>query len=263
VAWLFNAARAPVCTSPQACNQTNACGSTRAAATIYFWAQTSATALPERTDLSFPINLAGQALYTPSDVTVEAANEALVVKWGWPTGGDPAADASFLGVQLFCQRGQGDQVFASGTYPPAFTTSALTCPDVAPVPATPLAFANLAPSYLCSGLLPTTATSYRIPGLQNDIFYGVGVAAVDKYYNLSLSEVVYQAPSGSDTAPDGGVRQAGGGGCALTGPRGPRTAWPSLGLLSLGALLLGRRRAPRPRGVGRQPKVVSRPDIGR
>jgi hypothetical protein len=253
VAWLFGAVQAPVCTSPQSCSQTNACGSTRTAATIYFWAQTSSMALPDRTDLSFPINLAGQVPYRPSDVTVEAANEALVVQWDWPPGLSPAADASFLGVQLFCQRGQGDQVFASGTYPAVFTNSAMTCPDVAPAPASPLAFANLDPRYLCSDLLPATATSYRIPGLQNDIFYGVGVAAVDKYYNLSLADVVYQAPSGSAAASeagavDAGVGQVGGGGCALSGPRGPRAAWTSLGLLALGGLLLGRMRAPRSRG---------------
>ena len=250
IAWLFGAAQAPVCNSPQSCNQTSACGNTGAAATIYFWAQTSSSALPDRSDLSFTINLVGQVPYAPSDVTVEAANEALVVQWGWPTGINPAANASFLGVQLFCQRGQSDQVFASGTYAAAFTSSALMCPAVAPTPASPAPFGNLDPSYLCSGLLPATATSHRIIGLQNEIFYGVGVAAVDKYGNLSLADVVYQAPSGSDTSPDGGavdagVHQAGGGGCALAGGRGPREAWTTLGLLALGALLLGRTRSRR------------------
>jgi hypothetical protein len=247
VAWLFNAVQAPVCNSPQSCNQTSTCGNTVAAPTIYFWAQTSAAATPDRSDLSFTVDLVGQVLYGPADVTVEAANQALTVQWGWPTGINPAADPSFLGVQLFCQRGQDNQVFLSGTFAAAFTNSALTCPAVAPTPASPLAFANLDPNYLCSGLLPATATSYRIDGLQNGIFYGVGVAAVDKYGNLSLADVVYQAPNASDTLPDGGavdggVRAGDNGGCALAGGHGPREAWTALGLLSLGALLLGRTR---------------------
>ena len=135
-------------------------------------------------------------------------------------------------------------MFASGTYAAAFTSSTSLCPAVAPTPASPAPFGNLDPSYLCSGLLPATATSHRIIGLQNEIFYGVGVAAVDKYGNLSLADVVYQAPSGSDASPDGGatdagVREVGGGGCALAGGRGPRAPWTALGLLALGALLLG------------------------
>ena len=123
----------------------------------------------------------------------------------------------------------------------------MTCPAVAPTPASQLAFANLDPSYLCSGLLPATATGYRIDGLQNGIFYGVGVATVDKCGNLSLADVGYQAPNASDTLPDGGavdggVRAGDNGGCALAGGHGPREARPALGLLALGALLLGRTR---------------------
>ena len=248
VAWLFGAAYTPVCDSPQSCNQTTTCGKTLSAQALYFWAQTSQTGLPDRSDLIVPINLAGQVPYAPSDVTVEAANEALIVHWTWPIGINPAADPSFLGPQLFCQRGQGDQVFASGTYTAAFTSSAATCPAVAAVPASPLAFANLDPGYLCSGLLPATATSYRISGLQNGIFYGVGVAAVDKYGNLSPAGVLYQAPSGLEPSLDGGTldggdREAGSGGCTLAGSRGPRGGWAVLGMLTLGALCFGRMRA--------------------
>ncbi len=249
VAWLFNATQAPVCNSLQSCNQSNACGSTLAETTIFFWAQTSQGTAPDRSDLSFPLQLRGQVAYAPADVTVEAANEAIVVQWGWQLGINPAADASFLGVQLFCQRGQSDQVFVSGTYAPAFTTSALLCPNAAPVPASPLAFADFDPRYLCSGLLSPTTTSYRIPGLQNGVRYGVGVAAVDKYGNLNPAGVVYQVPNGSDAsldasagAVDGGVGGAGGGGCALAGGPSPRDAWMGLGLLVLGALWFGRTR---------------------
>ena len=252
VAWLFGGAPVPVCNSPQSCDQTSTCGSTVATSNIYFWAQTSATELPDRSDLSFPINLVGQTSFGPSNVTVEAANEALVVNWGWTSGLNPAGNPSFLGVQLFCQRAQGDQVFSSGTYGAAFMSSAALCPAVAPTPASPLAFANLAPSYLCSTLIPATATSYRINGLQNGIYYGVGVAAVDKYGNLGPilpTDIVYQAPSASAATPDGGVDgvpQAGGsGGCTLAGGHRPSEAWTAFGLLALGELLLGRTRSRR------------------
>ena len=63
IAWLFGAAQAPVCNSPQSCNQTSACGNTVAAPTIYFWAQTSAAPTPDRSDLSFTVNLVGQEPY--------------------------------------------------------------------------------------------------------------------------------------------------------------------------------------------------------
>jgi hypothetical protein len=252
VAWLFGAAQTPVCNSPQSCDQTSTCGSTVAASTIYFWAQTSATQLPDRSDLSFSINLVGQTFFEPSNVTVEAANEALVVNWDWPSGLNPAANPSFLGVQLFCQRGQGDQVFPSGTYGAAFMSSATLCPAVARTPPSPLAFANLAPSYLCSTLIPATATSYRINRLQNGIYYGVGVAAVDKYGNLGPivpTDIVYQAPSASAASPDGGVdggpHTGGSGGCTLAGGHRPSEAWTAFGLLALGALLLGRTRSRR------------------
>jgi len=70
---------------------------------------------------------------------------------------------------------------------------------------------------------------------------------VDKYGNLSPiapTDIVYQAPNASATsadggAVDGGVRAADSGGCALAGGHGPREAWTGLGLLALGALLLG------------------------
>jgi hypothetical protein len=248
VARLFGAAQVPVCNSPQTCDQTSTCASTLAAANIYFWAQTSAGYAPDRDDLSLSVNLVGQTSFAPRTVTVNAANEALDVAWDWSGGVSPAGFEAFLGLQLFCQRGEGAQVFAPGTYTPAFTSAAALCPAVAPPPSSPLAFANLSPAYLCSGLLPSSATSYHIAGLQNDVFYGVGVAAVDRYGNVSLlapTDLVYQAPSASapsDGGPDGGSHSGGGGGCALAGGGGTGGAGAALSLLALGMALLGRRR---------------------
>ena len=251
VAWLFNSTGAPVCGSAQACNAASACGSTRAAQTIYFWAQTSASGLPDSADLAFPVNLVGNVLYAPTNVTVEAANEALIVGWGWPAGTIPAADPSFLGVQLFCQRGEDYQVFSAGSYAAAFIKSAELCPTVAPAASPPLAFSNLDPLYLCSGLLPASATSARIVGLQNGIAYGVGVAAVDKYGNLSPlapTDIVYNFPSASTLdggAVDGGGHVDQGGGCTLAAGHEPHGRLASVVLLALGALLFARGRSRR------------------
>jgi hypothetical protein len=72
-------------------------------------------------------------------------------------------------------------------------------------------FSNLGPNYLCSGLIPATTTSYRITGLQNGIWYGVGVAAVDRYGNVgAISDIVYATPSA-------GTERTGGSGCSIDG----------------------------------------------
>jgi hypothetical protein len=250
IAWLFGATWMPVCKGPPSCNETSTCANTLATADIYFWAQTSAADLPDRNDLAFSINLAGHLNLAPPHVTVESANQALVVNWEWPTGQEPAANPSILGVQVFCQRGQGATVFPPGTYAPAFARSANLCPDAAPAASSPAAFNDLDPAYLCSGLLPATATSYRISGLQNDLPYGVAVAVVDKYGNVSAiapAQIVDQAPSASAVSPDGGIdggRHAGGsGGCSLARGHGATEAPTVLALLALGIPVLGRRRA--------------------
>jgi hypothetical protein len=102
-----------------------------------------------------------------------------------------------LGVQLFCQRGANTQVFPSKSFGTSFMTSGNTCQNIAPATSSPEAFFQLDPDYLCSGLLPSTANQYRITGLQNGIWYGVGVAAIDRYNNVSAispADVVYGQP---------------------------------------------------------------------
>ena len=249
VAWLFNSAQFPVCNSAGACNSANQCGTTAVAQNIYFWAQTSSSSNPDLDNLSFTVNLAGSVPYTPTNVLVEAENQALLVKWSWPAGMDPAADPSILGVQLFCQRGEQDQVYNTGTYGPAFASSAMLCPSVAPVSSAQLAFSDLDPKYLCSGLIPTSATSYQIKALQNGVYYGVGVAAVDKYGNIgpiATTDVMYGSPGLPDAGPEHSAVLAKDSGCALLGWHSERGALWSL--LALGALPAGarrrRRRAP-------------------
>jgi hypothetical protein len=250
VAWLFNAANYPVC-SGSACDATASCTAAAAKVTIYFWAETSSLGVPDNSDSFFEVNLVGQTVFAPDSVTADGGNEALTVRWSWPSGPSPAANASFLGVQIFCVRASDSQVFKSGTFAAAYMTSAATCPAVAPAPTESLAFANLDPSYLCSNLLPATTTSYRIPGLQNGISYGVGVAAVDKYGNLSPiapADVVYASPTGAGGSDDRASFSEGCS-CAAAGAGKRRSTLASLGWLGLDVLLLTRARM-RLRGAG-------------
>jgi hypothetical protein len=247
VAWLFNAANYPVC-SGSACDATASCTTTSATVTIYFWTQTTAMQLPDMTDSSFNVNLVGQSAFAPDNVAAEGANEALTVSWSWPGGLNPAGNASFLGVQLFCERAPDFQVFKSGTFSAAFMTSAATCPGVAPAPSGDLAFANLDPSYLCSGLLPSTTTSYHITRLENGVTYGVGVAGVDKFGNLSPiapADVVYASPvpGVGGSGDSAGFAHAQGCSCAVSGQGDGHGPLASLGWLGLGMLLLCRARS--------------------
>jgi hypothetical protein len=239
VAWVFNAASYPVC-SGSACNDLGKCAAPAAKVNVYFWAQTSSSPAPDMSNSLFSVNLAGAVPLAPVGVTVQGGNEALAVGWGWPTGTNAVGGGEVFGVQLFCQRAPDQQVFRLGDFGAAFVTSQTLCPDVAPAPSVPLPFDNLYPGFLCSGLIPVTTNSYRIKGLQNGLPYTVGVAAVDRFGNVSLTNTADGTPS----APDGGIsvqtRFPGGCGCVLGG-RDAANAF-GLPLLVLAAWLLSRRR---------------------
>ena len=255
-AWLFNSTTQSVCTSAAACNSTANCGTAAPlTATIYIWVQTTALQTPDLSNLSFNVNLVGQVSTTPTDITVQGGNEALAVSWDWPIDLNPSANPTFMGTQVFCVRAADLQVFKTDTFGPAYMTSSGykgICPNFTPASSSTGIF-GLDPSYLCSGLLPSTSKSYRIEGLQNGINYGVGVAAIDKYKNASvISDVQYGMPIPTvdfytEYKNDGGASQ--GGYCAAaSGKRSP-------GLLALGGLVaLGilwwRRRKGRGPGAG-------------
>jgi hypothetical protein len=227
------------------CNSVQPCATTGfQRQTIFFWVRSSGKATPDTTDLSFTLDLTGQIEFGPTDVSAEGGNQALTVSWGWEAGVPPSANSSFLGIQLFCQRAGSYQVFPDGTYGASYMQSAALCPAAAPVISSPSAFSNLSPRFLCSGLLPSTATSYRITGLQNEIWYGVSAAAVDKYGNASAIDpdlgVAYGKPVAtvdfySDYREAGGKAQ--GGFCSLAGWE-RRPGAMGLGLVALGLLAL-------------------------
>jgi hypothetical protein len=228
VAYLFNSQSNPTCGSQGTCDLASTCSTTATQTNIQFWAQTnSGTGADFDPGPQAMVSLVGNVPYAPILGAVEGGNEALTVSWSWPSGQNPAADATLLGVQLFCQRGAGDQVFSTGSNSAAYVTPAMLCPASTTTPTTGGPFANFDPKYLCSGLIPSTATSYRIVGLQNGIPYGVAVAAVDKYGNIgALSDVFYAMPDaatgGTDRSVGGpvtGPRTSFGSGCAIAGGR--------------------------------------------
>jgi hypothetical protein len=89
------------------------------------------------------------------------------------------------------------------------------------LPTANVPFSNLDPKYLCSGIIPSTSTNYRIVGLQNGIPYGVGVAAVDRFGNIgAISDIVYGTPIAGTTDGGAGSTDAGtpavlAGGCSI------------------------------------------------
>ena len=219
VAYLFNSLSVPTCASTGTCDSAALCNAVATQTNLQFWAQTSSGTYPDfDPGPSAAVNLVGRAPVTPIDVATEGGNEALKVSWDWG-GVNVAADATILGVQIFCQRGADTPIFRSGTYAPAYMTPAMLCPNnPAAVAMAGGPFSNLDPRYLCSGLIPSAATSYSVKGLQNGIPYGVGVAAVDRYGNIgALSDVVYGMPSAGTTGV-GGALGAGGNVGPVGGP---------------------------------------------
>jgi hypothetical protein len=114
--------------------------------------------------------------------------------------------------------------------------------------------AGLDPNYVCSPLLATTTRSFRIKILQNDIFYGAAVVAVDKRGNASAIDssvdIVYEKPirtkSFYDVYRDGDPDHPGGadgGFCALAPERSStRVGWALAGAAAAAAVVVARRR---------------------
>ena len=199
VAYLFNSLSTPTCGSAGTCDSTALCSTTATQTNIQFWAQTNSGSAPDfDPGPTATVSLVGYVPVPPTNVVANGGNEALQVSWDW--GGDNiATDTTLTGVQLFCQRGADTQVFPTGSFGAAYQTPATVCPNnAAAVAAGSNAggpFSNLDPKYLCSGLIPATTTSHRITGLQNGIWYSVGVAAVDRYGNIStIASVVSGKP---------------------------------------------------------------------
>ncbi len=194
----------------------------------------------------------------PPPVTVNPGNEALIVNW---TDLDTSVNSDLLGYQVLCDRAGEFQVFRNGTFGPGFRTCAST-----PIPSDISShILGLDEAFACSPLLTTTASSYRVKILQNGIFYGASVVAIDTHYNASAPAVQWVAPvktlsfydvyrNGDESNTKPGQQpepgRANGGYCAVSGTTSATAGAAGLTALALvGGLAFGarrRRRRPRP-----------------
>jgi hypothetical protein len=154
------------CNSSQSCDTPINCNFS-SPVDIQFWAQTQAGSFPDFDGQvsGAAINMVANVLATPTNVTVQAGNESLVVNWSWPSTESISTDTILNGVQIFCRRGASYQVYADGTFGAAYLTPTMVCPNTAPTPpatADPLTLEE--PLYLCSGLIPPATQSYRMTG---------------------------------------------------------------------------------------------------
>jgi hypothetical protein len=256
VSWMFAAMRKRACNSYDDCNRPGNCGTTNDTVNVAFWAQTNPNDKPDFGDILLTATLAGQAPPAPNKVEMKGGNDALVVSWDWDdTVTNPTALAAYSGVQIFCARGADVQVFgkddvdggARNYFKPHYMTAKTLCPEDTTVDTSSYgAFGNLDPKYICSDLIPAGTNSHRITGLQNDIYYTVGVAAIDRYGNISpITQLQYGKPIPtvdfySDYRENGG--QAMGGFCTLTGWQRRAGGLTMVSLLVVGLLVVVRRR---------------------
>jgi hypothetical protein len=196
---------------------------------------------------SLPLIVDGDPLPAPTNVVVNPANEALIVNW---TAVDQTVTSDLTGYQLFCTRGDQLQVFNDGSFSTSIDSCLMGASNVSDY--SPTAITDRNTHFLCSDLLSTSTTSFRVKVLQNDIPYVVGVAAVDLHGNASL--ITPAAPVSPKLTfdfyhayragePQG---QATGGYCAVAeGPSGRDIGGGAAAACGLGLIAWNRRRAAR------------------
>jgi len=188
----------------------------------------------------------------PSGLAIAGGNEAIALSWTPLSKTDVNDDTWYY--QLLCTRDDKDQVFGSPSG--AQFVSALTlqntvgtCPD----PATGSPILDLNPKFVCSERLPAAVNNKRIAVLQNGIYYGAAVVAIDFSGNasaLSASDIFYAQPTPSfdffheykgQSAPEG---EAQGGFCSVSPwARGSLAGLGASALVGLAILVKRRRRS--------------------
>jgi hypothetical protein len=188
----------------------------------------------------------------PPDFTLGPGNEGINVNW---TGLNTALYPDLLGYQVLCDRAGSLQVFNNGTFGAGFRT----CPTVPFPDELDGHILGLDPNYTCSKQTTQTSSSWRVKILQNDIWYGVAVVAIDNSYNASAPFVKYAKPIPTlsfydvyrnDTNPNGPPEagRATGGLCAVSGTTSSNAGAAGLTAIALATgLAFGGRRRRRPR----------------
>jgi len=126
----------------------------------------------------------------PTGIKVAGGDEAVTISW---TRVDSAITTDLLGYQVLCNRAGDLQVFNDGAFGAGFQS----CNE----PGTDAGVGNgendggvsgLDTRFICSPLLSATSSSFRVKILQNGIYYGVGVVAIDISGNASQPNIKYQ-----------------------------------------------------------------------
>lgn len=117
---------------------------------------------------------------TPTNIAVSPADEALNISW---TLIDYSTNMDLQGYQVFCQRAGGYQVFPNNTFSSAVVTCATTANTGVDGGVDPNGVMGLDSLFACSPLLNRTVDSFRVKVLQNNIYYGATVVAIDNSGN--------------------------------------------------------------------------------
>jgi len=218
---------------------------------LWLWVDTASDGSADLVGDSAPslsLRLDGKGPAAPSGLSVQGGKEALILSWDSDSSSSSTSDLA--GFLVFCAHGDGSVALASSPYGSQFTSPSTLiddalCPDQDALDPSGLAstLANLSPAYLCSGLIASDKTSYRVKGLQNNIPYTALVVAVDNDGNLGpATDAVVGTPVltvdfYSEYANEGG--EPVGGYCTIAAGARQPGAWV---LMLLGWVWIWRRR---------------------
>jgi hypothetical protein len=160
---------------------------------VWLWIDTASDGSANLTGDSAPslsLRLDGKGPSAPTDLAVVGGKEALILSWAEPSGSS-SSTSDLAGYLVFCSNSDGTPVFATSPYnsqfvTPATLSAASLCPNQDALDSSTMTatLGNLDSTFLCSGLIATGQTSYRLKGLQNNVPYVVVLVGVDNDGNL-------------------------------------------------------------------------------
>ncbi|HEX7505980.1 MAG TPA: MXAN_2562 family outer membrane beta-barrel protein [Polyangia bacterium] len=161
---------------------------------VWLWIDTASDGSPDLTGDSAPslsLRLDGKPPSPPTGLSAQGGQQALLLTWT-ASASASSSSSDLAGYLVFCQRGTGAVAFSTSPYDsqyvsPATLSANALCPSEDVLASTVFAatFANLDAAYLCSGLIASDQTSYRLKYLENDVEYTLVMVAVDNDGNLS------------------------------------------------------------------------------
>jgi hypothetical protein len=161
---------------------------------VWLWIDTASDGSADLTGDSAPslsLRLDGKVPTAPSELSVQGGKEALILSWT-ASSTSSASSSDLAGYLVFCEHSTGSVAFSTSPYDSQFVSPEILsvnalCPNEDALASSYFAttFANLDVSYLCSGLIGSDQTSYRLKGLENDVEYTLVMVAVDNNGNLS------------------------------------------------------------------------------